>query len=272
MRDHRRLQRTLFRMQLDPGFAEALRRGAPEAVASTGLGAEDLSLVAEAPAAGVSADPGGRRRAQFLGNVASEYRLSTRVAARRGADPGLLDSFTSSAELHEAIASDRRLPPAFGRHARRRAEASGDVLLRELVALEEAMVLARREPVSRPSPGPGQRVLASSVRLVELARGTLEAAGAVRAALDADADARPSVDPSGRETLLLVTAPADSPHRLPEVSVESLGALPAALLRLAEEPVGEAELARLADEHGVEPSELEEFVASLVEEGLLVGG
>ena len=42
MSDHRRLQRTLMRMQLDPGFAAALRRDEREALASTGLDAEDL--------------------------------------------------------------------------------------------------------------------------------------------------------------------------------------------------------------------------------------
>ena len=268
--DHRRLQRTLFRMQLDPDFADALRGGEEAAARSTGLGAQDLQVLVETDRAGVEADLGGRRRAQFLGNVASEFLLTTWTAVQAGADPELVESFTASGEFHEAAASDGRFPLAFAAHASRRAAAAGDAALSAFASLEVEMARARRELVERRPPAEGEWVLAGTARLVEAPAGTFESAAALRAGLDAGARPGPArLDAAATETILVHAASAPTAARRAEVSVEPLGELPAALLRLAESGLDAAGRARACAEWEVELADLEEFAASLTDEGLL---
>jgi hypothetical protein len=267
--DHRRVQRALFRMQLDPRFAERLRARDAEALASAALGAEELALLAGADPAGVSADRDGKRRAQVLRNVTGEFALSLAVAA----DPGLVDAFPESREFHDAVASDSSLPLAFARHLEGRA-ADGAPLLRALVALESALAGARR---ARRAPAPlvaGEVALAPWVELVSAPLGTLEAAARVRAALDRGEPTPVGVvvSTSERETLLVRRAPEPDPFRLPEVEVESLSPELAALLARAAKPLGAAALAAHARQASVSQGELGEVVAGLVAERILIAG
>lgn len=271
MSDHRRLQRTLFRMQLDPGFAEALRGGDPHAAESTGLLADDLVLLLEADPAGISADFDGRRRAQFLGNVASEFLLTTWTAVQGEADPELVESFTASAQFHRAAAADRPFPLAFAAHAAKRAEAASDPALAAFAELEGEMARARRELAVRPDPGPGRWRLPPTVRLLEAPRGTFEAAAALRAALDAGREPeRPVLPGDGTEPLLLHATSAPSERRRAEVAVEPLGELPAALLRLAEEGLGASGREAFCLEQDVALEELADFARELAGDGLLL--
>lgn len=267
------MQRTLFRMQLDAAFARALRSGDSRAVASTGLAPDDLALLTAAEPAGVSADPGGQRRTQVLGNVAAEFLLSTWVAVQGGADPDFVEAFAAASELHACVAEDGRIPLAFARHAEQRASRAGNALLTALVALEAAMARARREHRGCPAVRRGEVVLSERVRVVTVPAGTVEAASGLRAALDAGRVPTPPdpPDPLARESVLLLAADTP-PYRVAEVAVEVLGELAAAVLRLAERPVGPPERARFCERHELEADELDGFLGTLVEEGVLVAG
>jgi hypothetical protein len=256
--DHRRLQRTLFRMQLDPGFASRVRAGGAEA--GVGLGAEELRLLRGVDPIALAADRDGRRRAQFLANVSGELALS--VAG--GLDP---EGFTASAEFHEAVRDDRSLPLAFARYAFRCTRAAPRAL-RALVALESALTRARRELQARPEARPGEIVLAPWVALEDLPKGTLALAACLRTALDTGG-ALPAValDGSGNETLLIRAVPGVRPFRLRDVEVEQVSPALAALLRAALEARTRAALAKRVS---TPRAELDPVIADLLAEGILV--
>lgn len=269
MIDHRRIQRALFRMQLDAGFAERVRAREPAAIASAGLGPEELALLAGADPASVSADRDGKRRAQFLRNVASEFALTLVVAA----DPQIEATFTESLEFHAAVADDASLPLAFARHLEARTAKSSD-LVRAFGALETALAVARRARRSAPALEAGEVALAPWAELVRVPSGTLDAAASVRAALD-QGDPKPrrlSVSAAELETLLVRRAPQPPPFRLAEVEVESLSSDLAALLALAEQPLAASARATHARGAGVSEGELEAIVAELVAERILIAG
>ncbi len=134
---------------MDAAFAQAVLAGQAEAVASTGLVDGDLALLRVVDPAALSADPGGKRRAQVLGNAASEFTLSLTAAAHRISD--LLDAFPSAPEFHAAIAEDGRLPLAFAAYGIRRAAERDQRELLAVLELEAAMARLRR---SSPSPHP----------------------------------------------------------------------------------------------------------------------
>ncbi len=281
MTDTRRLQRALFRMQVDAGFGRAVLAGEARALASTGLAAADLALLMALDPAGIAADPGGRRRLQIAGNAASEYAAT--LACAEGAERGarLLEGFLSSPELHAALgalAADGRLPLAFGDWAARCAREWEDRVLGALARLEHALCAWRRAPArAAPPPRQGEVRLAERTRLIEAPAGTLEHAEALRAARAAElpAPVPPArlVHPDGAvETLLLHARAPDSPHRLPDVHVELVEPPADLLLRRAELAMGAAERARFARAHGAEPAELEGFLADWIEEGILLRG
>ena len=267
MSDHRRVQRTLFRMQHDPLFAERLRGGDAEAVQSTGLDAADLALLTSAAAAAVAADAGGKRRHQFLRNVSSEHALTLHWAA----DASLLESFTESEEFHRAIREDLSLPLAFASHVRRRAVLAQDALLESLAVLEEAMARARRAPIERPSPPPGGIVLAPRADVLRVPQGSIAAAAAVREALDAGLPPpRLAVDATDVEHVLVLGSVRESPHRLAQASLELLSTLAGELLTLARQPAGPADLRDFALARDVADNELEEFLAALASDEVIL--
>jgi hypothetical protein len=245
--NHRAVQRALFRMQLDPGFAARLRAGESDAA----LGAAELALLRAADPAALSADRDGRRRQQFLRNVTEEF--SRACAAGVPAD-----GFTSSPEFHAAVAGDRSLPLAFGRYAER-CSAAGSRAQRALVALERALARARRELRESSAPSPGELALAPWVWLVALPAGALELAAGVREGLDAE----------GEETVLVVAAREAAPFRLRDVQAEPLSPELARLLAAAQKPRTLAELARAC---GEAESDVAEIAGELVAEGVLVAG
>ncbi|MGH9889670.1 MAG: hypothetical protein ACREBE_29340, partial [bacterium] len=251
--DHRRVQRTLFRMQLDPGLAQRVRAGN---VAD--LPPAEHRLLRSVDPAALAADRDGRRRAQFLANVSSEFVLS--LAAGLDAE-----GFTASPEFHDAVSRDRSLPLAFGRYARRCSQGA----LHAMVVLEAALCSARRQLEDRPSPAPGEVVLAAWVSLVQVPDGTLELAVRLRAALDA-ASTLPRVvlDDLPAETLLVRAAPSAAPFRLREVEVEHVSPALAALLRAACAPRTRPALAHLA---ATAPVDLDPLLDDLLREKILVG-
>ncbi len=258
--DHRRVQRTLFRMQLDPDFASRLRSG--EAHASCDLAAEELRLLRAASPAAVSADLAGKRRAQFLANVSSEFPLS--IAA------GLENhGFGASAEFHAAVCAEQSLPLAFARYALRCTREQPRAL-RALVALESALTRARRELRPCRPPSSGEVALAARVFLEECPAGTLALAERVRAALDAGAESPALVLASAPdETLLVLSAPAAAPFRLRTARVEHVSPALAALLRAACEPVTrDALVAALSTDR----AELDPVIDELIADRLLVAG
>lgn len=262
--NHRRVQRTLFRMQLDPDFATRVRTGAPGIGrdADEDLGEAELRLLRNADPAALEADREGKRRRQFLANVCSEFPLST----AGGLEP---DGFTSSREFHEAVRSDSSLPLAFADYALRCSPAE-IAPLRALIALEVALTRARRAQRKAPEPRRGEVALAASASLVDLPGGTLGLAANQRAALDAGI-ALPILllPPAPDETLLLRATPASSAFRLADVSVEGVSPALAALLREAQVGCTRQSLgAKLA----ISSADLEAVLDELVADGVLAEG
>jgi hypothetical protein len=256
--DHRRVQRALFRMQLDPEFAKRLRAG--DAQASRGLGEGELGLLRDAAASGVSADRDGKRRAQFLSNVSSELPLSRAAGLR-------VDGFTESPEFHEAVSADASLPLALARYAIR-CSASGPRGLRALVTLESALARARRGLRSCRTPRSGERVLAPEVTLEDVPAGTLALAARLREALD-DGQPTPALalNDESAETLLLRSAPSSRPLGLREVEVERVSPALGALLRAALEPTTREALEAAT---GSTSAELAPILDELVADGVLL--
>ena len=238
--NHRAVQRALFRMQLDPGFAARLRAGESDA----GLGPGELALLRKADPAALSADRGGRRRSQFLRNVSEEFARSCAAGVPA-------DGFTSSPEFHAAVARDTSLPLAFGRYAERCC-ANGSPGRRALVGLERALARARRELRAACAPAPGEIALAPWAWLVSLPAGTLDLAAGGRNALAAD----------GEETVLVLATPNSVPFRLRDVEAELLSPDLARLLASLERPRPRHELGEGTDE----------IVAELLGDGVLVEG
>jgi hypothetical protein len=244
--DPRPIQRTLFRMLLDPAFAAAVRSGEAGELPEPGrtwLRRLDPDLLA--------ADPLDQRRDQLLGNVASELVHTVRAA------PPFLDGFPSSTEFHSAIAEDRPLVPALAAFARR---SLPEGPWTALLALDEALSLARRSDA--PAPQAKGRVCRSPrARLLELPEGTLAAAEALHEDRDPDA-----IGPGSEHLLVLATD--DGPHLPRQVAVERLPEAVAELIRAC--PLGEPELAAFARRHQASREEVTGLVAGLVRDGVLV--
>lgn len=190
--DRRTLQRTLFRMMLDPTLVP-----------------DDPWLRALDPAA-VAADPGDRRRKQLLGNVALEFVHTVRAA------PPFLDGFPSSPEFHDAIDTDGALPLAFAAYA---ARVLPEGPWTDLLALESAMARVRRKSERYK----GELTLTPGTQLLDLSEGTVARVDALGAGLPAPPPG------SGRETVVIVGKGALGPNR--ELRVEVVPEAVADLLR-----------------------------------------
>lgn len=268
--NHRGLQRALFRMQLDPGFAARLRARDRGAEASTRLGSTELEWLRAADPVAVSADREGRRRAQLLRNVSGELALS--LAAAR--EPGWLETFPASDPFHRAIAADTPLPLALAEHLVACA-ASRSQLLRSLVALESALARARRGLRSAPRADGSALVLAPSAWLVELADGTFAWASALRQALDRGTglpDPPRGLPPGSRETLLVAAGEPAEGSRLRLARAERLEPAVADFLRACESGLEARGVSRFCAERGLEPAAVESVVAELIAEGILLRG
>ena len=255
MIDHRQLQRTLFRAQMDPAFAaEILASEAPE-----------WELLRQASQAGMTADPRGTRRLQVLGNATLEFRLALASAD----DPRRrLEEFASSPEFHAAIEQDRPLPLAAGAYLVR--VLADQPWPHALAQLELGLAAVRRAPLG-PTPPVGHWQRAHRACIVHLPIGTLTRATEVQAALNAGQPCPPSPLPSsaGSESLLL-HAPAP-PHRwkLADAIPEEVNEAVAALFELAQNPVSDAELERFAQGYGASASYLSPLMQDYAQDGAL---
>lgn len=259
--NHRALQRTLFRMQLDPAYARALLDGEDGAVATSDLGEAERAALAMAGHARITADLGDTRRKQVLANILGEFLLSAFDAPASWAD-----AFLRSDEFHDAIRRDRRLPLAFAAWASRTGGPHAGVL-----RLECEMAELRRAPQDAPGVPAGSLQLSPRARVVDLPSGTLDHAAALRSALDHGESAPTAPGGEGSEAVLLLAAPRP-PHAWPQVNVEPLNALVAGLLRAADEPLDAAACAAYAAEHGADAEALESFAEGLIEDGVFLGG
>jgi uncharacterized protein len=242
--DHRRVQRTLFRMLVDPAFAQSVRQSGPEGLespASDWLRTVDLDLLA--------ADPDEARLRQLLGNVVLEFVHTVRAA------PGLVVPFAASPELHRAIAEDTPLPFAFAAYAHRELPADG--LARALLTLDAAMVELRRAPERAPSP---TAQLAPTCRLVELPAGTVAAASALREG------GVPVPLGSTPEHVLVIGGAIEADGRR-GVHVELISAAVAELL--AAGPLTTAARASFAARHEAEEADVETLIEGLRADGVV---
>jgi hypothetical protein len=265
--NHRGLQRSLYRMQLDPGFAARLCARDAEAEASTGLGQAELAWLRAVDPAAISADRDGRRRAQLLRNVAGEFALSCAVAPT--AD--WLDAFPASPQFHRAIAGDTSLALAFGDYARERAAGASESFA-SLVALECALARARRATRALPPLPAGTLALAPVAWLVELRDGVFAWATALRAALDRGKPApRATLRGGEREIVLVAADPAPvATGRVRGVRAERLEPLVADFLAACEAGLPERERSAFASRRDVDPADVESVAREFLAEGVLV--
>lgn len=234
--DHRRIQRALFRMLLDPGFAARVRaEGLPEIDPEGWLAQLDPALL--------TADPGDVRVGQLLGNVTLEFAHTVRAA------PDIVAGFPRSAAFHRAITSDAPLPLAFAAYA---ADALPDAPLpRALLALDTAMAELRRAPDAEVPSTPS---LSPTCRALRLPEGTFAAAVAVREGR------APAPLGAGDEHLLLIGGPR-GPDGRRSVGAEVLSAAVAELLGSG--PLTDAARAAFAARHGADLADVDALVDEL---------
>ncbi len=264
--NHRLLQRVLFRMQLDPSFAQSVLNGDADTLTGTGLPSEELVLLRRAPLAGVTADPGHRRRHQVLGNIASEYTLSVAVLTTLFG-PEVATEFLESRHFHDAVTLGERLPFAFGQHLQGRC-ATADPRARGLVRLEMALVEARRSIVDRPAPRASEVVLAPNARVLELPGGTWTVAEQVQTGARFDVTTAAA---SESDWVLIQSTPAQRPGGLRPVVTEPLQPMVSALLRRTESPWGAEDRGAFARELNVAIDDVDAFLRDLLRERTLVG-
>lgn len=259
MIDHRRLQRTLFRAQMDPSFAaEVLASEAPE-----------WELLRQASRAGMTADPRGTRRLQVLGNATLEFRLSLASAD----DPrGRLESFAGSPEFHAAIEHDRPLPLAAGAYLVR--VLADQPWPHALAQLELNLAEMRRAPLG-PTPPRGHWQRAHRARVVHLPVGTLAHAAAVQAGLHAGQPCPPAPpqDSDAETEALLLHAPVPE-HRwkLADAIPEEVNEAVAALFERAQDPLDEVALEQFAQGYGASASDLLPLMQDYAQDGALIHG
>lgn len=278
--NHRALQRTLFRMQHDPCFADRVLRGEPAACATVGLEADELALLRGLDRAALSADRGGRRAKQFLRNVTSEFPRCVGLGPLGDGDPSWIEAFPGAPEFHRAVAAGTSLPRAFAAFACRRA-AEAVTSFGSLVTLEAAMARARRERVVRAAPKPGSIALSPWAQLVELPAGTHALASALTGLLEHRAGREAIVayargldrELQGNEVVLLA-AQVDPPRpgSLRELRVELLPPLLAEFLRAHSESFPRSEWARFAREHDVDRAAVEGVALEFLQDGVLRSG
>lgn len=277
--NHRGLQRALFRMQHDARFAARLRAGDAAAAASTGLGPHELAWLRAADPAAIAADREGRRAAQLLRNVASELALASAVGPRGDGDRGWLAGFPRSDAFHRAVSEGASLPLALANWATERAAGAPSATFRALLALEVALVHARRA-VHEPAPPLAEGAIrrAPGARLLVVPAGTYAVACTLQEAREAKAAGAapgvPPVDEAARETLLLVAEDGPPPRfgRLRAVRVEPLAPLVAKLLQQAARPLAPSARAAFAARHELDAAEVEAVVDEYVNERVLLRG
>ena len=259
---HAEVQRTLFRMQLDPEFGAQLRRRAPEALGSVDLSTRELDWLCSADPRAIAADRGGARRAQFLRNVSSEFTLSLAALG-----PQALERFPRSSAFHEAVRQERPLPLALADHLWACAPSAD----RGPIELERAMARARRALRDARPPRDDEVGLAPWAHLVDVPDGTLAWASDVRGSAGASAS-RPPAPGRPHETLLLVATPEPPPFGLRHVEVERVSdGLARLLVRLEPHPVSRAAREEHAAQVEANVAELESVITDLLREGVLVG-
>ena len=265
--NHRALQRCLFRLQLDPAFRRLVFARDADALARCDLEEEELELLLAADPVAIGADFEGRRRGQVSGNLVGEFALSHLLAS-----DDLVDGFFGSEAFHDALRQEQALPLAFAHYLRERSEAEGHRGRSALAALEGAMAELRRRPEDEAKAEPF--ALSNDVEVLELPRGSLDFAQSLRMAIDARRPLPPVpallLRGRSQELALLQRRAPERRFGLPEIQVEPLQPPVARLLRRCAQGGFDLEARRAyAKDAGAEVSELEGFLSSLVDDGVL---
>ncbi len=276
-------------MQMDSDFARRVLEDDPQTRSTLGLEEECLSWVRSQGMSPISADLGGKRRRQIVGNIASEYTLSLSATTSVPTKEPIawLDKFFTSDEFHRAVREDGRLPLAFGRYARE------DALRRErheiaaVVELEFALAQLRREAagalqhdgpmISEIAPGvsAGKRDdtlwLSKRARLIELPAGTHSWCEELQTSLEGQGSAAPPAGfpGSSKETVLLFAHRTSGPHQPAEVRTERLDPPVDEVLRRSRSGFAREERAAFARAQGAELEDLEGFLGGFLDEGVL---
>jgi hypothetical protein len=258
MIDHRRLQRTLFRAQMDPSFAAQLFEGSEP----------EHALIRQASRAGITADPRGTRRLQVLGNATLEFRLSL-----AGCDDPLarLEDFASSVEFHAAIEHDLPLPLAAGAYLCR--VLADQAWPSALAELELALAQVRRQNAGPQAP-PDCWQRASRAAVIDLPVGSVARAAEIQAALHAGKPCPENPAPPSEhlESILVYARAGTNPWALADAIPEEVNEAVAALFRRAEQPLDAQALDTFATEFDATASDLLPLMHEYRSEGALVYG
>ena len=271
--DPRRVQRALFLIELSPRWRRALFEAgadASELKRELCLGDDELQLLRGLDPIAIAADRHGKRADQLLGNATSEFPATRALAAER--EPAFLDGFLDDAAFQRAILDGTPLPLAFAAYAETFVAERGDAALAALLTLEVAMAELRRAASGSARAPAGAVSLASDARLVELPGGTLERATAIQVALAEDTPLPGGELSPDTDEALLLFVPHRPRHGQPDVTVEPIEPLVAALLHAAQDGLDEDGRDAFAAQHGIERSDLDPFVEELVGDGVLVRG
>lgn len=275
------IQRTLFRMQLDPGFCSEVLGGSFSPTRE--LGEVEWALIRAVDPRCFRADAQGGRREQLLGNLSLEAPCTSAHWVATSKDGQGLHAFLGSDEFHRAVARGDRIPMAFAEWLESQGAPPGlrgDVAaaVRASTGLEATMIRARRledssEFDSHSQAGKHPTVALSPLcSILELPAGCLEWVGRCTAAAAVGGTLpTPRFDPGSTvESLLIQASQSRSAGMgLREVQVEVLEGAAGAVISASARGLTVEARAELARELGAQPEDLEEFVESLVEDGVL---
>ena len=283
----RALQRIMVRMLFDAAYAARVAETPTEALVGEEVTDEERSWLAAPDPRAWRADSGRPSRALTV--LAQEYPTSLALCMAAGGAPAQPMGFFSSLEFHQCVRGRGSMAIAFGDYliALSLKGVIQDRRLTHLVRLEQAIARLRRgAPAAAPAAHhPGSLLQRSPDKAIhEAAAGTADLHDEIYAELPpSGADLattvlapgreapRTPVDPEQSEPLLLELARDDGPRVKFPVGIAEVTRELFDLLRFASSPRRFEEICEEAIRLGASPDDAADIIASLVEEGALVG-
>ena len=283
----RALQRIMVRMLFDAAYAARVAEAPTDALVGEDITEEECSWLAAPDPRAWRAD--SERPSRSLTVLAQEYPTSLALCMAAGAPPAQPMGFFSSLEFHQCVRGRGSMAIAFGDYliALSLKGVLQDRRLTHLVRLEQAIARLRRgAPAVAPAAGdPGSLLQRSPDKAIhEAAAGTADLHDEIYAELPpsgADlavvvltpgrAAPRTPVDSEKTEPLLLELARDDGPRVKFPVGIAEVTRELFDLFRFASSPRRFEDLCEEAIRLGAAPDDAAEVIASLLEDGALVG-
>jgi hypothetical protein len=262
---HRGVQQALVILAHDPGFVTAMHEDPDGALGRLGLSAAEKAQLLAVDRRAFATDPLRARR--VLKVLAEELKVATTLALWETRSARVAEGFFGSSFFRAAVVDRTALAPAYGAYLA--AMPLRTPQLPDVIRFETMLARCRRDVAPRGGVGlaPGVASGAFDAGVLEtiqrVERFLFELALVPQLAFCADGPALPELPPVGAGTIYLAVTPAGLTH----IDAD----LHRVLAALAT-PVARAEVARALAPAGVPPAKAEALVASLVEDGWVVGG